>query len=101
MKFTPLNNCLRVKLEPVKAKSKPITRNDGTETELWVPDKHQERSRIGEVLSKGPDVSDRIAVGDIVAMHWNSGIVMHLTLDDYDDTDRVIVEHEILGKVEK
>ena len=71
---------------------------------LYVPDNHDERSRIGEVKEVGPGVMGYQA-GDKVLVSWYTGTRIHLPGETMygepidEDSFRVLRECEILGQV--
>lgn len=70
---------------------------------IYLPDKHSEQSRIGEIIDMGDDVDfDRFAIGDKVLINWTAGIPLHIvTQGILKDTDRIITEEEIMAKIEE
>lgn len=80
---------------------------------LYVPDNHDERSRIGTVMEVGPGLREwngtitpmNYKVGDKVLVSWYTGVRVHLPGekmygdDVCEETSRVVRECEILGKV--
>ena len=91
MKIIPIGDRLLVKLNTVEE------RKVG---HIYMPDKHKEESRTGEILAIGDSVKG-YAEKDRVLVSYYSGIVIHLVNEGYlDDTLRIFSEREILAKIE-
>ena len=71
---------------------------------IFVPDNHDERSRIGTVMEIGPGV-EGYEVGDKILMSWHTGTRIHLPGETMygeaidEESFRVCRECEILGQV--
>lgn len=99
--FEMLFDNMYVKLEPVKAESKDIVRDDGSITTLQLPEKHHTETRIGTVIAVGPDAAEKgFDAGDIVVVTFMAGTVLHFPADDItDDCHRIVGFREILAKL--
>ena len=69
--------------------------------EVYLPDKHSEESRIGEIMAIGADVIDH-KVGDKVLVQFYAGVTIHLIAEGItDDTHRILNASNILATVER
>jgi co-chaperonin GroES (HSP10) len=67
---------------------------------VWVTDKHSEKIRIATVLDVGSDVTE-YKKGDRVILNYYTGMILYiLDLGWHDDTHKIVMEDNILGKVE-
>lgn len=100
-KIVPQGKRLLIQLNPVKAFSKEIIKNDGTKGEIVFPDNHSEESRIGIILAKGDEVKG-YEVGDKILIAFFSGTVLHFPGEDVlNDTIRMITQSEIMGLIKE
>ena len=70
--------------------------------ELFVPQKHSERSRTATVSAVGEDVK-YFKIGDKILISYYTGIFIHLPSLAYrgkEDLHRIVREDEILAKIE-
>lgn len=66
-----------------------------TKSGLIVPDMHHEESRIGEIISVGPEVT-MYHPGQLVVTTYYAGIALHLpAFGILDDTHRIIEEDSV------
>lgn len=73
-----------------------------TEGGIIIPGDRSEGTRLAKIISKGPDVSEDIEIGDIFAVQWFAGTVLNLAGSNLmDNTHRFIGESELMGKVEE
>jgi len=90
----PNGNRVLFKLEPVDEKKLKV---------LVLPGEHSEKTRIGTVVSIGPDVKYH-KPGDTIAVNYYTGTLLHFyDLEDKiegTDTLRMCNEGEILAKIE-
>ena len=62
---------------------------------VYLPDKHHEESRIGEVISVGPEVTKYVP-GQLVVTTFYAGIALHLpNYGILNDTHRIIDEDSV------
>ena len=95
----PCHENLLVKLEKVE---------EGMVGSIYLPDKHSEQSRIGEVLGVGWGVNDYIVdekdhfkVGDKILVPFHVGNAIHLVGHGMlDDTLRIVGHREVQAKLE-
>ena len=100
-KIIPQGKRLLIQLNSVEEVSKKIKRDDGTETELILPEKHSEESRVGIVIACGEDVDKKFQPGNKILIAYFSGTCLHFPNEGVlDDTIRMIVQSEIMAKVE-
>ena len=93
LKITPKGKfcyCIINKVEEVKIGS------------IILPGDRSEGTRLAKVISKGPDVSADIEVGDIYAVNWFAGTVVNLAESNLlDNTHRLIGESELMARIEE
>ena len=99
--FEMLFDKMYIRLEPVKSTSKTVKRDDGSEVELELPEKHHEDTRIAAVLAVGPEAAKvGFDAGDIVVVTFAVGAILHFPADNItDDTHRIVTVREILCKL--
>ena len=91
MKIIPVNDTLYIRLNEVEEQQ--IGR-------IILPDKHEERTRIGTVLATGDKVK-LFKAGDKILVSYFAGIHLHLPTEGImNDTHRILTENEVLAKVE-
>ena len=92
MKIIPKKGSLLVELDKVQE------RKVGA---IWVTDKHSEKIRIATVLDVGKDVTE-YKKGDRVVLNYYTGMILYiLDLRWLNDTHKIVMEDNILGKVEE
>ena len=99
--FEMLHDKMYIRLQPVTSTSKKFIKDDGSEGELELPEKHHEETRLATVLAVGPDAADKgFDAGDIVVVTFMAGTVLHFPADDItDDTHRIVGYREILCRL--
>lgn len=92
MRIIPKKGSLLVKLDAVQQ------RKVG---EIWVTDRHSEKIRIATVLDVGKEVTE-YKKGDRVILNYYTGMILYiLDMSWHDDTHKIVMEDNILGKVEE
>ena len=92
MKIIPKKGSLLVELNSVQQ------RKVG---EIWITDKHSEKIRIATVLDVGKDVTE-YKKGDRVILNYYTGAILYiLDLRWLNDTHKIVMEDNVLGKVEE
>lgn len=104
MNLKVLGHRIYVRLDPVEEKQ---IRG------IIVPRDHKERTRVGTIVSCGPEVgwdykaqefkANRLNPGDRVLLSYYAGVTLQLVMEgwtDEDDTHRIIVEDEVLAVLE-
>ena len=101
-KIIPQGKRLLIQLNRVKELSKKIERNDGTETELILPEKHSEETRTGIIIACGEDVDKKFKPGDKILVAFFSGVTLHFPGESIlDDTIRMITQSEIMALIKE
>ena len=91
MKIIPKKGSLLVELDKVQE------RKVGG---VFIVDKHSEKIRIATVLDVGKDVTE-YKKGDRIILNYYTGAILYiLDLRWHDDTHKIVMEDNVLGKVE-
>jgi len=92
MRIIPKKGSLLIELNPVQQR-----KVDG----VYVADKHSEKIRVAKVLDVGKEVTE-YKKGDKIIINYYAGIILYiLDMGWHNDTHKVIMEDEILGKIEE
>jgi len=92
MKIIPKKGSLLVELNPVQQR-----KVNG----VWIADKHSEKIRIATILDVGKDVTEYKKGDKIVVNYYTGSILYILDMRWLDDTHKIIMEDNVLGKIEE